>query len=187
MEILEYFESKYETKKIISQRTIRNWLKKYGIEYIQPVPEKYADRRYMKEDILKLEQYKMDDLLKKQFNQKQKEYEEQSTSKLLEKVQGEVEKRIAYNQEYLQFVSSPSYERRGEEISEQIEIEAEDRIKNDMLKMCFEKLFPNTVFDKEELKNNLILLDSEVFTENIESGIAMDYLERRLYIKHGGK
>ncbi|AIY04044.1 hypothetical protein Plano_0079 [Planococcus sp. PAMC 21323] len=183
-EILEYFEGKYEEKRIVTQRTIRNWMKELKIECIQPTPKRNADRRYKKEDVLKLEQLKMDFLFKQKYKRQEKEYEKQTSNHLKQKAIDEFAKGIKLEEDYFRYLNLPSHERMSEDFELQIEIQADNIIKQDMLELCFKKLFPDILLDKEELKMNLLIVDSSIDSNDTERGIALDYLERKLYIKH---
>ncbi|MFD1031538.1 hypothetical protein [Metaplanococcus flavidus] len=183
-EILEYFERKYDEKNIITQRTIRNWMKELNIECIQPTPKRNADRRYKKEDILNLEKNKMDTLFNKKYKRQQMKYESQTSNHLAKKGQDEFARTVEAEEDYKRYLNAPSHVQRGEDFDRQLEVQADKIIKEDMLELCFKKLFPNTVIDRDELKENLLLLDSEFFSNDTEKGIAMDYVERKLYIKH---
>ncbi|PAF20321.1 hypothetical protein CHH49_16905 [Terribacillus saccharophilus] len=172
-EILEYLENKYDTEEIVSQRTIKRWLNELGIECIQPKPKRNSDIRYSKADVLKLEETKKEDLLQKQHLS-------------LWKIQKEkiVEKERKKMQDYYDHLSSMTEEERNSEdhlISYQLQ--ADKIIKGEMLEMCFEKLFPNTTFDKTELAINLYNSDPNTINSNEVKGEAINYINKKQYKK----
>ncbi|WP_079708020.1 hypothetical protein [Paraliobacillus ryukyuensis] len=170
-EILEYFESKYNTVNIVSQRTIKNWLNELGIECIQPRPKRNADIRYNKSDVLKLEEAKKENLL-------QKQHQDLWESKKMKIAEGEREK----EQDYYDYLSSMTEEERTlEDNSLSYYVQADEIIKNDMLEMCFKQLFPNATFNREELARNLY--NSQIINNDAIKGEAINYLKNKLYIR----
>lgn len=77
-DILSYLEEKYGAKSLVSQRTIQRWIKDLGIKCIQPQPSRNSDIRYHKEDILRLEKSKRNNLL----SRKDKELQRDQTKKV---------------------------------------------------------------------------------------------------------
>lgn len=186
MEILEYFEEKYETKNIVTQRTIRNWLNDLNISCIQPTPSRNADRRYNKTEVLKLEEMKIDTLLQRKLKSKQKKFEEESykhrkikAEKLFEEQRG---KSIEAMEDHIEYAKSTSKNQLGDYLEYLIEKEAEEIIKKDKLERCFSKLFPNVIFNTEELKYNLLVKDNSISASDYEKFYAREYVENKMYI-----
>ncbi len=172
-EILEYFEGKYNTANIVSQRTIKNWLNELGIECIQPRPKRNADIRYKKSDVLKLEEAKKENLL-------QKQHQDLWESKKVKIAEEERKK----EQDYYDYLSSMTEEERTlEDNSLSYYVQADEIIKNDMLEMCFKKLFPDTTFNRDELARNLY--DSQIINNDAIKGEAINYIKNKIYIRQG--
>lgn len=170
-EILEYFEGKYNTANIVSQRTIKNWLDELGIECIQPRPKRNADIRYKKSDVLRLEEAKKENLL-------QKQHQDLWESKKV-KIAEEEKKKM---QDYYDYLSSMTEEERTlEDNSLSYYVQADEIIKNDMLEMCFKKLFPDTTFNRDELARNLY--NSQTINSDEIKGEAINYIKNKIYIK----
>ncbi|WP_130807932.1 hypothetical protein [Senegalia massiliensis] len=174
-EILNYFEEKYETKAIVTPKTIYNWLKELNIECIQPKPKRNKDIRYKKSDVLKLEKAKENRLRDLQYKYKQK-------SEFEQRAQIEIDKEQEYN-------SHRTYEKIEEDTIPSIDSYkglAEQIIKDDMLRMCFKELFPNIEFDSQKLTKNLAIrsLRNIVDFSREEIGEAIEYIENKIYIKN---
>ncbi|WP_047374994.1 hypothetical protein [Exiguobacterium sp. ZOR0005] len=183
MEILEYFERKYKVKKIITQRTIRNWLKELNIECIHPIPSRNADRRYKKEDIQKLEKEKLNKLLKRRDQILRQKYEEQNSKKVEKVAKDEREKEIKLEEENIRYRDLSKNEQMAEDIMLMKNIQAQEMIEKYMLELCFNALFPHAVIYKEELVKKLIDADSTFMSNETERGSAIDYIRKKLYIK----
>lgn len=108
-DILDYLEEKYGAKSLVTQRTIQRWIKDLGIICIQPQPSRNSDIRYHKEDILRLEKSKRDNLLKKRYNELQRDQIKKVSGADLEEFQ-----HVKLQHEWLQanmilYVESGSY------------------------------------------------------------------------------
>ncbi|NVB32097.1 hypothetical protein HAU45_00955 [Bacillus licheniformis] len=175
-EIMEYFDYKYDSYMIVSQKTIKRWIDELGIECIQPKPQRNKDIRYKKSDVLKLEEEKQYNLLKKA--------EKQIRDREIKKIAHASRRKI---QEYYDMLSSVTDEERRENEFQQslsdYSVPAENTIKQDMVEMCFKELFPNVEFNKEELKKCLFITDNQDMFNDLEYGKAKLYLEEKLYIK----
>lgn len=170
MEILDYFEKKYTTENIVSQKTIYNWLKELGINYINPHEKRNRALRYKKSDVLRLEKEKKERL----EYLKQKRIEEYERN-----AQEEIEN-------YQKFQSERTYETEEHENEKaRILIAVEREIKNTKLEMCFSKLFPDVKFDEERLAKDLYIMQERLSGKYSyeEIGRAKYSLENKLYIK----
>ncbi|MCD2369831.1 hypothetical protein LQ247_14500 [Bacillus sp. BS3(2021)] len=174
-EIMEYFDYKYDSYMIVSQKTIKRWIDELGIECIQPKPQRNKDIRYKKSDVLKLEEEKEYNLLKKA--------EKQIRDREIKKIAHASRRKI---QEYYDMLSSVTDEERRENEFQQslsdYSVPADNTIKQDMVEMCFKELFPNVEFNKEELKKCLFITDNQDMFNDLEYGKAKLYLEEKLYI-----
>lgn len=170
-EILEYFEQKYETQEIVAPKTIYNWLRKLKIDCIQPRPSRNRDIRYKKSDVLKLE--------------KAKEHRLKSLQHKYKKIE-DYEKRAQIERDKFKAYYDQIADQNGQEDLASYEAKAKGMIKDDMLRMTFEKLFPDISFDSQELARNLRVVDLkdiEDFAKE-EDGLSIDYIENKLYIKN---
>ncbi len=170
-DILAYFEEKYETQEIVSPKTIYNWLRKLKIDCIQPRPSRNRDIRYKKSDVLKLEKAKGHRLKSLQHKYKQKE---------------DYEKRAQIERDKFKAYYDQMTDQDSQEDLALYEVQAKKIIQEDMLRMTFERLFPTTSFDSQELARNLRVVDLkdiEDFAKE-EDGLSIDYIENKLYIKN---
>lgn len=170
-EIIEYFEDKYNTPGIVSDTTIRRWRNDMNIKHItSPPPKRNADIRYRKEDVLKMEQAKKTNLLKRR--------NELLNEAWLEKEASEQFDIFVKYQEQLE--ESQSNKSSLDSVGYQYDELAKDIIFKTKVEMCFEHLFPDVGFDEDTLKNKLFVRDEYPFLkEGIE---AREYVKREMFI-----
>lgn len=171
-EIIEYFEDKYNTPGILSDTTFRRWRDELQIKHItSPPPKRNADIKYRKNDVLKMEQAKMKNLLRKReayLNEKWLDKEASEQFEIFVKYQEQMEEQGHKNRNSLDSIGY-QYEELMRDIIFKIKIE-----------MCFEHLFPDVDFDEDALKNNLFVRDEYPYLkEGIE---AREYIENRMFI-----
>lgn len=185
-EILEYLSNKYETQNIVDRKTIYNWLEKMGITYItDPMPSRRADYRYYKSDVLKMELENRQTLLRKrELSMKFKTLENKgkdAVKERLDETKNDVKKslkreednRVLSKFEHAKIVRANAIEEKANTI-----------IRDEMLEMCFKKLFPNFYFDKEELKKQLNIVEGITYSgKPSELGEAIDYVKNRKFFK----
>ncbi|WP_281512699.1 hypothetical protein [Mammaliicoccus vitulinus] len=181
-EIFEYLDKTYKTENIYSEKQIRYWMAKLGIKCIQPKPKDPRKIRYHKEDILRLEREYKDNLLKRAFERRKGRHE-------LESEKEKVKKSKKYKENQIEMWENQQNEFSKHEGLVQIDEtdlyrQAESIIKDKMLEMCFNKLYPNVKFDKQELANKLWDLEPGTLADEVEKGTAIDYIEKELFIKY---
>lgn len=178
-EFLWYLQDKYNTKDIISRKTLNNWCKDAGIQPINTEVRK-ADIKYPRARLLELEYLKQNILKKRKFDamktsQRNKEAEEYAKwtfgayedHDLLMKQEDEQNSRPNSSDELYGFCKET----------------AESMIKNEMLEMCFHKLYPETYFDFDELVDNLFVVEPQAIVTNNERLEAKQYIDTKQFIK----
>ncbi|MDL4935195.1 hypothetical protein P2T63_09210 [Ligilactobacillus murinus] len=175
-EILDFIDTKYGANQLVTQRTIQRWLEELGIDCIQPRPKRNRDIRYRKSDVLKLEEIKRTNLLRK----KNKELARKDKEKIATDMQ---KKEIEYNQ---QLASMTDVDRRQQEIDDMYdyEVPALNKIREDKLEMCFRKLFPDVKFDMEHLEKILFTINEPSMHSDFEYGQAIVDFKEKAYIKN---
>lgn len=175
-EILDFIDMKYGANQLVTQRTIQRWLEELGIDCIQPRPKRNRDIRYRKSDVLKLEEIKRTNLLRK----RNKELARKDKEKVATDMQ---KKEIEYN-EWL--ASMTDDDRRQQEIDDMYDynVPALNKIREDKLEMCFRKLFPDVKFDKEHLEKILFTINEPSMHSELEYGQAVLDLKEKAYIKN---
>ncbi|MCG1010379.1 MerR family transcriptional regulator [Salinicoccus sp. ID82-1] len=179
-EILDFIEKKYGVKYLVTQRTIQRWIEELNIDCIQPRPTRNRDIRYRKSDILKLEEIKRVNLLRK----KNKELKRENIKILGENMKNEEEKaRIEY---YNSLSNISEADMRQHEIDNMYDysVPALNRIKEDKLEMCFKKLFPDVSFEQEHLEKILFIINEPSMHSDSEYGQAILELKEKAYIKN---
>ncbi|MED0866759.1 hypothetical protein [Bacillus safensis] len=179
-EILDFIDKKYGVNQLVTQRTIQRWLEELGIDCIQPRPKRNRDIRYRKSDILKLEELKRVNLLRK----RNKELERQDKEKIATGMKDGFERAT---QEYNDMLASMTVEeRRQREIDDMYDysVPALNKIREDKIEMCFRKLFPDVKFDQEHLERILFTINEPSMHSDLEYGQAVVELKEKAYIKN---
>lgn len=179
-EILEFLEKKYGVKYLVTQRTIQRWIEELEIECIQPRPKRNRDIRYKKSDILKLEELKRVNLLKK----RNKELERDDREKIGRDLKNDFEK--AEIGHYDSLTNMTAEDRRQQDIDNVYDYKSEalNQIKEDKLEMCFSKLFPNVKFDQDKLEAILFVKNEPSMHTEEEYGQATLEFNEKAYIKN---
>lgn len=179
-EILNFFESKYGVKYLVTQKTIQRWLKSSGIECIQPRPNRNSDIRYRKSDILKLEKLKRVNLLKKR-NAELEKMSRKEVGGIIKQTLEDSER--SYN-DSLSSMTPGDLRQQDIDDSHNYSGEALKQIREDKLEMCFNKLFPNVVFDQKKLEEILFIRNEPFMHTDEECGQAEEEFESKAYIKN---
>lgn len=172
-EILMYFEDKYQTPDIVTPKTIKRWIDELQIGHItSPPPKRNADIKYKRDDVLKIEQVKMKNLLRrrdKYLNEKWVEKKAEEQFELFVEYQNQL---MENGYDEITYSDTVGYK---------YEEEAKKIIFIEKVEMCFEHLFPNVKFDENELKNKLFERDEY---PDLKEGIeANEYIKKKLFKK----
>lgn len=180
MEIAKYIDNKYESRKLVSTRTIQRWLKEFGINCIEPRPKKNADIRYKKSDVIKLVENKNEDLIRKKNAGKfYKEFDKEK-----EELAREIRRmKIEVNEIQSNLTEDEIHQEEIDSIFDYSK-QASDIIAKEKLEMCFNQLFPDTIFDQEHLERLLLTTHEDSMYSELEVGEAIIELQEKRYIKN---
>lgn len=180
-DMMEIIEQKYGMSGIITVRTLQNWIKELKIEKVAPSGKRKADIRYSEKDFEMLLERKEDALKRNKKNLWQQQVSFSKAEKIVDDANQSEYMTIdnlirTREQDSLKNLSDGLYYTNKQAV-EQI-------IKDDMLELCFKKLFPKKSFDEEKMIEMYSIKVGDFDATDVERAEAIRYMKEKEYIKN---
>ncbi|EOL45061.1 hypothetical protein [Enterococcus caccae] len=180
-DMLEIIEEKYEMTGIITVRTLQNWINELKIKPVTTDETRQADIRYSKKDFEMLLERKEESLKKNKKNAWRRQVSFSKAEKIVDKANQSEYMTIdnlirTREQDSLKNLSDGLYYTNKQAV-EQI-------IKDDMLELCFKKLFPKKSFDEEKMIEMYSIKVGDFDATDVERAEAIRYMKEKEYIKN---
>lgn len=180
-DMLEIIEEKYGMPEIITVRTLQNWINELKIKPVTTDGTRQADIRYSKKNFEMLLERKEESLKKNKKNAWRRQVSFSKAEKIVDEANQSEYMTIdnlirTREQDSLKNLSDGLYYTNKQAV-EQI-------IKDDMLELCFKKLFPKKSFDEEKMIEMYSIKIGDFDATDVERAEAIRYMKEKEYIKN---